>query len=120
VNILMIDDDPLVVDSVDLLFSMRWPEVNFMSASEGRPGIQMAQIVKPDVIILDMGLPDIGGLEALRLIREFSQVPILVLTVTSQSSVKTRAIEFGANDYVVKPFAPNDLLNRLKALVQSS
>ena len=118
-NILMIDDDPLVVESVELLFSMRWPEVDFVSASEGKPGIQMAEIVKPDLIILDLGLPDMNELEVLQRIREFSQVPILVLTVKSQWFIETRARALGANDYVVKPFAPDDLLSRVKALVRS-
>ena len=119
-NILMIDDDPLVVDQVELLFSMKWPEVGFISASEGGPGYQLAEIVKPDLIILDMGLPDIDGLEVLRQIRKSSQVPIMVLTMRNQSFIEARARELGGNDYVVKPFDPDDFLSRVKALVRSS
>ena len=118
-NVLMIDDDPIVVDQVELLFSMRWPEVDFVSASEGKPGYQLAEIVKPDLIILDMGLPDMDGLEVLRQIRESSQVPIMILTMKSQFSIETRARELGADDYIVKPFAPDDFLSRVKALARS-
>ena len=118
-NVLMIDDDSLIVDQVELLFSMRWPEVDFVSASEGKPGIQMAEIIKPDVIILDLGLPDIDGLEVLRQIRTFSQVPIMVLTMKSQGEIEVRGTDLGADDYIVKPFAPDDFLSRVKALVRS-
>ena len=119
-NILMIDDDPLAVDQVDMLFTLRWPEVDLISASEGKPGCQMAEIVKPDLIILDMGLPDMDGLEVLRQIRMSSQVPVLVLTMKSQINIETRARDLGADDYIVKPFAPDDFLSRLKALVRST
>jgi len=119
-NILMIDDDPQIVDQVELLFSMRWPEVSFTSASEGKRGIQMAEIVNPDLIILDLGLPDMDGLEALRDIRKFSQVPIMVFTIRTQEIIQARAMKLGANDYVVKPFAPNDFLSKARTLAEGS
>ena len=119
-NILMIDDDPLVVDQVELLFSMKWQEVDFISASEGKPGYQMAEIVKPDLITLDIGLPDMDGLEGLREIRKSSRVPIMVLTMKSQGKIEARARDLGANDYIVKPFAPDDSLTRVRALVRST
>ena len=118
-NVFMIDDDPLVVEQVELLFSMRWPEVDLVSASEGKAGYQMAEIIKPDLIILDMILPDMDGLEVLQEIRKSSQVPIMVLTVRNQPFTETNVKKLGVGDYIVKPFAPDDFLSRVKALAGS-
>ena len=118
-NVFMIDDDPLVVEQVELLFSMRWPEVDLVSASEGKAGYQMAEIIKPDLIILDMILPDMDGPEVLQEIRKSSQVPIIVLTVRKQPFTETNVKELGADHYIVKPFAPDGFLSRVKALAGS-
>lgn len=82
----------------------------------GLTGIQEAAFHRPDVILLDLGLPDIDGIEVLRRLREWSDVPVLVLTVRDQESLKVTALETGADDYVTKPFGTAELIARLAAI----
>lgn len=116
VKILMIEDDPEIIESVSLAFQMRWPEANLVSTYLGREGIELANREAPDIIILDLGLPDVSGFEVLREIRLFSTVPIIILTATSDKSYTVRALEWGADDYVVKPFEHLKFLARVKSL----
>jgi len=119
-KVLVIEDSPEIVQSVNLCFELRWPEVELMSASEGKIGLKMAEDESPDVIILDLGLPDMDGLDVLREIRKYSNVPLIVLTVRGEEMDKVKGLELGADDYVVKPFAPAEFLSRVKAVVRRS
>lgn len=85
-------------------------------AGSGTLGLQSAVFDKPDVIILDLGLPDMDGVEVLRRLREWSQVPVLILSVREQETAKLAAFEAGADDYVTKPFSTGELLARLAAI----
>ena len=78
----------------------------------------MVETESPDIVILDLGLPDISGYEALQQIRLFSEVPILILTVRSEESDIVKGLEWGADDYMVKPFKQLELLARVKALIR--
>ena len=89
-------------------------------AENGQLGLSEIVFHKPDVVILDMGLPDMEGLEVLRRLREWSQVPVLVLSVRDQESVKVAALEQGADDYVTKPFSTSELIARLHAIQRRS
>jgi two-component system KDP operon response regulator KdpE len=82
----------------------------------GTLGLQAAIFHKPDVIILDLGLPDMDGVEVLKRLREWSTTPVLILSVRDQESVKLAAFEAGADDYVTKPFSTAELLARLTAI----
>ncbi|RLC95577.1 MAG: DNA-binding response regulator, partial [Chloroflexi bacterium] len=113
----MIEDNPEVLQSVQLCFELRWPGVTLLSAAEGQKGLEMTQTEQPDVVILDLGLPDTDGLEVLRQIRRFSSVPVMILTVRGEEMDKVKGLEMGADDYVVKPFAPAEFLSRIRALV---
>ena len=115
-KVLLIEDDPEIVESLSLAFQVRCPEANLVSTYLGREGIELASSEAPDVIILDLGLPDVSGFEVLRQIRLFSTVPIIILTATSDESYMVRALEWGADDYVVKPFKPPEFLVRVKSL----
>lgn len=84
-------------------------------AETGSHGLQAAALVRPDAILLDLGLPDLGGLEVLRRLREWSQVPVVVLTVRDAEEDKVAALDAGADDYVTKPFGTAELLARLRA-----
>jgi len=85
-------------------------------ASLGKQGISEVALKKPDVIILDLGLPDMEGSEALRRIREWSQTPVLVASVRDAATEKIAALDAGADDYVTKPFDTEELLARLRAI----
>ncbi len=88
-------------------------------AARGREGIEKAATAAPDVVILDLGLPDMDGKAVVAAIREWSQVPILILSVRDDETEKIAALDAGADDYVTKPFATGELLARLRALVRS-
>lgn len=84
-------------------------------AENGSLGLQSAAMTRPDIILLDLGLPDLDGLEVLRRMREWSQVPVVVLTVRDDERDKVAALDAGADDYVTKPFSTVELLARLRA-----
>jgi two-component system KDP operon response regulator KdpE len=85
-------------------------------AETGQIGLQEAAFVRPDVVLLDLGLPDMDGVQVLQRLREWSDVPVLILSVRDQEEVKVGAFEAGADDYVTKPFGTAELLARLHAI----
>jgi two-component system KDP operon response regulator KdpE len=85
-------------------------------AENGQLGLQEAVFHKPDVILLDLGLPDMDGVEVLKRLREWSTVPVLILSVRDQEAVKLAAFDVGADDYVSKPFSTAELMARLTAI----
>jgi two-component system KDP operon response regulator KdpE len=117
-KVLIIEDDSQIVEAINLLFQIRWPEATVVATAKGEKGIEMVEGEKPDVIILDLGLPDISGFEVLKRIRLFSNVPILILTVMADESDKVKGLDWGADDYVTKPFKQLELLARVKALLR--
>ena len=90
-----------------------------LEAERGRTGIERAATEAPDLVVLDLGLPDMDGKAVIAAIREWSQVPILVLSVRDAETEKIAALDAGADDYVTKPFATGELLARLRALLRS-
>jgi two-component system KDP operon response regulator KdpE len=89
-------------------------------AESGSLGLQAVATMRPDVVLLDLGLPDIDGLTVLRRLREWSQTPVLVLTVRDSDEDKVAALDAGADDYVTKPFSTAELLARLRAAQRRS
>jgi PAS domain S-box-containing protein len=116
-KVLMIEDDQEIVDSISLAFEKDWPEAMLVSTRMGEEGIEMAETESPDIVILDLGLPDIDGLDVLKSVRLFSSVPVVVLTVRGEERDVIRGLDCGANDYIAKPFRKAELLSRLKAQV---
>jgi len=119
-KVLIIEDDPEIIDIVSVTLKLRWPEVTLVSSFLGKEGIELVKKELPDIIVLDLGLPDIDGFQVLYSIREFSDVPVVILTVRGEETDKIRGLELGADDYVVKPFSPGELLARLRALLRRS
>jgi two-component system KDP operon response regulator KdpE len=113
-KVLIIEDDHSIVDSIGLAFQMDWPEAELVSSRLGEEGVDMVETEEPDIVILDLGLPDVSGFEVLRRIRLFSSVPIIVLTVRADEPDIIRGLEWGADDYIAKPFRQKELLARLK------
>jgi len=116
-KILLIDDDPGIVTVISLCFQIQWPEAQLISTHLGEQGVELVKREAPDVVILDLGLPDIGGFEVLKRIRLFSSVHILILTARSDEDAMAKGFELGANDYMVKPFRHWELVARVKAQV---
>ena len=113
-KVLIIEDDDTIVNLIQMAFQMRWPEAQLISASLGEEGLDLVEEEKPDLVILDLGLPDMDGYDVLRQIRLFSSVPVVILTVRGEEDDIIRGLEWGADDYVVKPFRQLELLSRLK------
>jgi two-component system KDP operon response regulator KdpE len=90
----------------------------FHEAATGRDGLAEAATRQPDVIILDLGLPDLDGLEIIRRVREWTTVPIIVLSARDQEGDKIKALDLGADDYVSKPFGVGELLARMRAALR--
>ena len=105
---------------ISTCFEMRWPDSNIVSVSEGKKGIELVETESPDVVLLDIGLPDMNGFEVLRQIRFFSSVPIIIETVEDQEVDRIRGLELGADDYIIKPFSYMELLARVKAVLRRS
>lgn len=114
-KVLIVEDDLEIIESIILSFKIHWADAEVCYALRGTKGIEMAQSLSPDIIILDLGLPDISGYEVLKQIRLFSSVPTIILTVRSQEEDIVRALDGEANDYVVKPFRQKELLARVRA-----
>jgi DNA-binding response OmpR family regulator len=117
-KVLVIEDDKSIINAVSVAFEFRWPDVSIVSATYGKEGLQAAKKESPDVIILDINLPDMSGFDVLKSIREFSAVPVIILTVRSEDEDILRGLETGADDYVIKPFNYLTLLSRVKAVLR--
>jgi two-component system, OmpR family, KDP operon response regulator KdpE len=113
-NALIIDDEPQIRRLVRMLLESHGYDVR--EADQGLSGLQDAAVHRPDVVLLDLGLPDISGLDVLNRLREWSDVPVLILSVREQEDIKVKALECGADDYVTKPFASKELVARLEVI----
>ena len=119
-KVLIIEDNSAVVEAVSLCFHLRWIETKTISAMEGVRGLELMKAESPDLVILDLGLPDMDGFDVLNRIREISDVPVIILTVRGDEASKARGLEVGADDYIVKPFSHIELLARVKAVLRRS
>ncbi len=117
-KVLVIEDDKSIINAVSVAFEFRWPDVSVVSATLGKEGLQAVRKELPDVIILDINLPDMSGFDVLKAVREFSTVPVIILTVRSDDEDVLRGLESGADDYVTKPFNYMTLLSRVKAVLR--
>lgn len=111
---LIIDDEIQIRRLLRLALESRGYTVR--EAETGTLGLQEAAFHRPDVVLLDLGLPDMDGLEVLKRLREWSAVPVLILSVRDQEDVKVAALESGADDYVTKPFSTAELVARLTVI----
>jgi two-component system response regulator VicR len=117
-KILVIDDDPDIVEVVSLGLQQRWPEAMLVAASLGETGINMTKSEAPDIVILDLGLPDMSGFEVLKQVRSFSCVPIIVLTAHGEESAIVEGLDLGADYYIVKPYRLTELVARIRRLTR--
>jgi two-component system KDP operon response regulator KdpE len=115
-RILIVDDEPNIIATVAPLLRSRGYDV--LSAMSGRAALEAFERDKPDLIVLDLGLPDIDGVEVCGQMRTASGVPILVLSARGAEGDKVRALDAGADDYVTKPFGAGELLARIRAALR--
>jgi len=115
-TILLVDDDPALLGTLSLNLRARGHEV--LTADTGEDALEVARRSDPDVVILDLGLPDLPGTEVLRQLRVWSAVPVIVLSARHGSDDKVQALDLGADDYVTKPFGIDELVARLRAAVR--
>jgi len=117
-KILVVEDDPQIRKFLSITLTTN--DYAVIPAETGREGMRLATSVKPDVIVLDLGLPDVDGKEVITSVREWSKVPIIVLSVRDQEQEKIKAFDLGANDYVTKPFGTGELLARVRACLRDA
>ncbi|HEX4539519.1 MAG TPA: response regulator transcription factor [Acidimicrobiales bacterium] len=115
-RVLVVDDDRSLLRVLRLSLPARGHEV--LAAASGQEGLSRAAVDSPDVLVLDLGLPDLDGLEVCRRIRQWSQVPIIVLSATGSEDRKVAALDGGADDYVTKPFGMAELDARIRAALR--
>ena len=117
-RILVIDDEADVIESVRFGFTLQWREIDVVGATTGESGLDSIEHERPDIVLLDIGLPDIDGFDVLRQIRAFSDVPVVMLTADDDSMDKVKGLELGADDYVTKPFNHLELMARVRAVLR--
>jgi DNA-binding response OmpR family regulator len=117
-KVVVVDDSPEIIEVVSLCFQLRWSGANLLSASNGAKGLELIEAEEPDIVILDIGLPDMDGFEVLREIRRFTQVPVIMLTVRSEDTDVAKGLEMGADDYITKPFSHIELVARVQAVMR--
>ncbi|HEY3992551.1 MAG TPA: response regulator transcription factor [Ktedonobacteraceae bacterium] len=117
-TILIVDDEPRIRDFVRMNLELEHYRVE--EANNGIEALEKLRDALPDLIVLDVSMPEMDGFEALRHIREVSTVPVIMLTVRQSEADKIRGLDLGADDYLAKPFSPPELLSRIRALLRRS
>ncbi len=115
-KILIADDEPHIRELVRLYLSREGYELEF--AADGQEALEKAVMLRPDLVVLDLMMPKMDGFEVTKGIRQDSDVPILMLTVRREDTVKVAGFELGADDYLTKPFNPKELVARVKAILR--
>ena len=115
-KILIVDDDPQIREVVRI--GLEQAGYTTLTAADGAAGLALSQSARPDLVVLDIGLPEMDGLEMCRRLRVHSQVPILFLSARNEELDRVLGFEMGADDYVTKPFSPRELVARIKAILK--
>ena len=115
-TVLIVEDDPHTVEVVQLY--LRRDGHRVISAADGLEGLRLAREARPDLVVLDLMLPGMDGIEVCRLLREESEVPIVMLTARVEEEDRLAGLDLGADDYVTKPFSPRELAARIRAVLR--
>lgn len=115
-RVLVVDDDPAIVRT--LAINLRARDYQVQVAHDGRTALEILTEEPPDVMLLDLGLPDLDGVSVLHRLRAFSALPVIVLSARHSSDDKVEALDLGANDYVTKPFGVEELMARIRAALR--
>jgi len=117
-HILVIDDEPQILRALRTILTEK--EFQVTVANRGEEGLTLAAANPPDIVILDLGLPDISGIEVCARLREWTQIPIIILSVRDSEKDKVAALDKGADDYLTKPFGIEELLARVRVALRHS
>ncbi len=117
-KVLIVEDEESLQHTLKYNFEQQ--NYRVFTASDGESGLELARKIKPDVIMLDLMLPKLSGMEVCKILRRETDVPILMLTARAEEVDKVVGLEIGADDYVIKPFSTRELLARVKALIRRS
>ncbi len=115
-RILVVDDEPRMIGFIRMNLELEGHQV-----IEARDGLQALEAIRtklPDLVLLDVMMPDLDGFETLRMLREFSNIPVIMLTAKGEENDKVYGLELGADDYITKPFGPRELSSRIKAVLR--
>src|SRR5262245_59310471 len=115
-RVLVVDDEPAIRRYLRTALGAHAYQI--FEAANGQDGLAGAAVHRPDLIILDLGLPDLDGVEVTRQLREWNQAPIIILSVRGQESDKIAALDAGADDYLTKPFGAGELLARMRVALR--
>ncbi len=115
-RILVVDDEPRMIDFIRLNLEHDGFEVS--QAESGLVALEQLRDQLPDLVLLDIMMPDLNGFETLKLMREISTVPVIMLTAKGEEEDRVRGLELGADDYVTKPFSPRELVSRVRAVLR--
>lgn len=117
-RLLLVDDDPEIRTSVRVAFELQWRDVEILEADSAEECLRLVEERRPDLVLLDVGLPDFDGFAVLRELRAFTAVPVIMLTARDEPISRVRGLEAGADDYVVKPFDHLELMARVRAVLR--
>lgn len=117
-RILVVDDEDRMVRFIRL--NLEHDGFRVFEAYRGSQALEQLRTSLPDLIILDVMMPDMDGFEVLRMVREISTVPVIMLTAKSEEDDRVRGLELGADDYITKPFSPRELVSRVRAVLRRS
>jgi DNA-binding response OmpR family regulator len=119
-RLLLIEDDETTVESIKLCMEIYANDSTIMSTRKGKEALELLKKNTFDAVLIDLGLPDIDGTEVIKQMREFTQIPAVVLSARHSPEVVAKALELGADDYITKPFDYRNLLSRLKHLIDKT
>jgi two-component system KDP operon response regulator KdpE len=115
-RVLVVDDEPRMINFIRLNLELEGHQV--LEAHNGLEALEAVRTKLPDIVLLDVMMPELDGFETLRMLREFSTIPVIMLTAKSEENDRVYGLELGADDYVVKPFGPRELTSRIKAVLR--
>ena len=115
-HILVVDDEPQILRAIRTILTEK--QFRVTTANHGEEGLTLAATMEPDLIILDLGLPDMDGVEVCTRLREWTQIPIIILSVRDSERDKVAALDMGADDYLTKPFGIEELLARVRVALR--
>ncbi len=115
-RILVVDDEPRMINFIRMNLELEGHQV--IEAHTGLEALEAVRTKLPDIVLLDVMMPELDGFETLRLLREFSTIPVIMLTAKGEENDKVYGLELGADDYITKPFGPRELTSRIKAVLR--